>query len=408
MEDNNKNDENNIDEEENYNEIEDYNYNEEENIDTVEKGQEEILEEMFLKVKQDPEGNKVDAYLDIINLDESKEKVWSYRCYQEICLIYLQFEDHYWFPIYYKKLMDMGRTIDFKYLRPYVESSITLFLNEIFSHCSSSISHWLEDLTEGFNRFEKDKVINMFEAMINLKILVLEKGGKHFDNYKVLNEGKNNISQIDTRMLEYLRDREELERLASEYFIKECKCDPKYLDKKGNTIFYYNPPDNKRGGEPYAVPVGWMGFGIEVVERYKDQDWISADGREGEWAVAYHGFGCRMKCEQIKEIIKTIIHDNLRPGGGQAFAGAPDCRHKGQKVGVGVYVTPNINVAMGYAGSIKLGNKMYKLVIMVRVNPSKIREPTSQKEYWIVDGKSDQLRPYRLLIKEYNGVNYHY
>ena len=63
---------------------------------------------------------------------------------------------------------------------------------------------------------------------------------------------------------------------------------------------------------------------------------------------------------------------------------------------------------MGYAGSIKLGNKMYKLVIMVRVNPSKIREPTSQKEYWIVDGKSDQLRPYRLLIKEYNGVNYHY
>ena len=79
----------------------------------------------------------------------------------------------------------------------------------------------------------------MFEAMINLKTLVLEKGGKNFDNYKVLNEGKNNISQIDSRMLEYLRDREELERLASEYFIKECKCDPKYLDKKGNTIINY-------------------------------------------------------------------------------------------------------------------------------------------------------------------------
>ena len=74
MQDNNNNDENNIDEEENYNEIEDYNYDEEENIDTVEKGQEEILEEMFLKVKQDPEENKIDSYLDIINLDESKEK----------------------------------------------------------------------------------------------------------------------------------------------------------------------------------------------------------------------------------------------------------------------------------------------------------------------------------------------
>ena len=98
-------------------------------------------------------------------------------------------------------------------------------------------------------------IINIFEAVINLKILVIEKGGKHFDNNKGLNEGENNISQIDTRMLEYLRDREELESLASEYFIKESKCDQKYLDKKWNTIFYYIPPGNKRGGEPYSVPV---------------------------------------------------------------------------------------------------------------------------------------------------------
>ena len=243
----------------------------------------------------------------------------------------------------------------------------------------------------------------MFEAMINLKILVLEKGGKNFDNYKVLHEEKNNISQIDTRMLEYLRDREELERLASEYFIKECKCDPKYLDKKGNTIFYYNPPDNKRGGEPYTVPVGWMGFGIEVSERYKDMEWISSDGSPGEWAVAYHGFGCHMQSEQIKEIIKTIIHDNLKPGSGQACAGILDKRHKGQICGEGVYVTPNIDIATGYADSIKLGKKMFKLVIMVRVKPSKIREPTNAKDFWIVDGKIDQLRPYRLLIKEFNG-----
>jgi hypothetical protein len=408
MDDNNNNDENTINEEENYNEIEDYNYNEDENVDTVEKGQEEILEEMFLKAQQDTESSKIDSYLDIINLDESKEKIWSYKCYTEICLIYLQIEDHYSFPIFYKKLMEMARTIDFKYLRPHVESSITVFLNEIFSHCSSSISHWLEDLTEGFNRFEQDKVINTFEAVINLKILVLEKGGKHFDNYKVLDQGKNNISLIDPRMLEFLRDREELEKLASEYFIKECKCDPKYLDKKGNTIFYYNPPYNKRGGEPYAVPVGWMGFGIEVENRYKESDWISADGGQGEWAVAYHGFGCRMGSEQIKNIIKTIIHDNLKPGSGQAFSAAVDRRHKGQSCGTGVYVTPKIEVAMGYAGTITLGKKNYQLVIMVRVNPSKIREPTTQPDYWIVDGKSDQLRPYRLLIKEFNGKIYRY
>ena len=43
---------------------------------------------------------------------------------------------------------------------------------------------------------------------------------------------------------------------------------------------------------------------------------------------------------------------------------------------------------------------------MVRVNPSYIREPTSQPDYWIVDGKTNQLRPYRLLIKDVGNSNY--
>ena len=50
----------------------------------------------------------------------------------------------------------------------------------------------------------------MFEAIINLKILVLSKGGKHFDNYKVLNDDKKNITNMDPRLLDYIRDREEL------------------------------------------------------------------------------------------------------------------------------------------------------------------------------------------------------
>ena len=113
-----------------------------------------------------------------------------------------------------------------------------------------------------------------------------------------------------------------------------------------------------------------------------------------------------MQSDQIKSIIKTIIHDNLKPGSGQAFACAEDIRHKGKQCGKGVYVTPNINVAFQYAGCIVLGIKRYKLVIMVRVNPSYIREPTSQPDYWIVDGKTNQLRPYRLLIKDVGNSNY--
>ena len=77
-----------------------------------------------------------------------------------------------------------------------------------------------------------------------------------------------------------------------------------------------------------------LGFGIEVVDRYKDMNWISSDGSPGEWAGAYHGFGCQQKSEQIKEIIKTIIHDNSKPESGQACASVQDKRHKGQIYGV--------------------------------------------------------------------------
>ena len=114
-----------------------------------------------------------------------------------------------------------------------------------------------------------------------------------------------------------------------------------------------------------------------------------------------------MQSQQIKSIIKTIIHDNLKPGSGQAFQGAPDSRHPGKNCGTGVYITPDINVAFGYAGMITLGKKNYKLVIMVRVNMEYVRIPTSQPNYWIIDGKTDQLRPYRLLIKDM-GSNYNY
>jgi hypothetical protein len=387
---------------------EDYDYEDNyDEVDNVEKAQEEVLETMFLDAKNSKGENKLSLYLDIISLDESKEKIWSYKCYQEICLIYLQFEDHYMFPMYYKELMRTARTLDDKKLRPYIENTVTLFLEEIRTHFQESISHWLEDLTYDFHLLEKDKVMNTFESQINLKILILSKGGNINNNLeKNYDEGEKNVSNFDfNNIIQYLNDKEKLEGLTNDYLIKECGCNPIYLDKKGNNFFYYQPDDSKRGGEYYEVPVGWIAFGLEVNNRYgNDNDWLSNDGRYGEWAVAYHGFGCRMSGNQIKGIIKTIVHDNLKPGVGQSFAHARDSRHPGKLCNTGVYITPTLNVATQYAGVIPLGGKNYRLVIMVRVNPSFIREPETHKGYWIVDGNSNQLRPYRLLIREDNFV----
>ena len=398
----------NNNEDDNY-DYEEYDYNDDNvEVDNVQNGQEEILETMFLNAKNSLNENKLDLYSDIISLDESKEKIWSYKCYQEICLIYLQFEDHLMFPLYYKQLMKAARTFDEKKLRPYIEQTITVFMNEIKSHCKESINHWLEDLTIDFNRLEQDKVINMFEANINLKFLLLSKNikEKKYNNNDEEEEENNNNSNIDINIIDYLNDKEKLENLTNDYLIKECGCNPEYLDKKGNTFFYYQPEDCKRGGEQYKVPIGWTAFGIEVTKRYGDTDWIANDGRDGEWAVAYHGFGCRMAGHQIKGIIKTIVHDNLKPGSGQAFSYANDRRHPGKKCNHGVYITPDFNIATNYAGCIPLGGKNYRLVIMVRVNPSFIREPETQKDFWIVDGNANQLRPYRLLIKDANTISF--
>lgn len=93
----------------------------------------------------------------------------------------------------------------------------------------------------------------------------------------------------------------------------------------------------------------------------------------------------------------------MRPGSGQACSRSRDKRHPGKLCGNGVYVTPNINVAHSYAGFLPLGTKIYNIIIMVRVNTNYIREAETAQDYWIVDSDSNQLRPYRLLIKESDG-----
>ena len=41
----------------------------------------------------------------------------------------------------------------------------------------------------------------------------------------------------------------------------------------------------------------------------------------------------------------------------------------------------------------------YKCVFMCRVNPKLLRQPKKKPDYWVVSGTSNDIRPYRLLIK---------
>ena len=87
-------------------------------------------------------------------------------------------------------------------------------------------------------------------------------------------------------------------------------------------------------------------------------------------------------------------------GKGQSRKNCDDVRHPGQKVGEGVYCTPDIKVAEGYAGqSSEVNGKRYKMVFMMRVKPDRIRTSKERPQEWILDGTTDEMRPYRIMIK---------
>ena len=147
-----------------------------ESIDYIEEEQINILEEMFIEAKNSEKENedKINLFLEIVDLDETKEKLWAYKCYEEICLLYMESEEHEHFTIYYFKLRDIAHLIEEKKMRSYVKFTAEKFVEGLSKKEKESINHWLEDIAKDFNINQQDKVINAFEANINLNFLLLE------------------------------------------------------------------------------------------------------------------------------------------------------------------------------------------------------------------------------------------
>lgn len=154
--------------------------------------------------------------------------------------------------------------------------------------------------------------------------------------------------------------------------------------------------------EKYNPPFGWIGFGLNVINKYDNgnNDWLACNGRDGEWCVAYHGAGRNRTSNEVKEIIKSILENNLKAGRNQSYRDSQDFFHKDKKVGEGVYCSPNIDVLENYAGKVEIKGNKYLVGFMLRVKPDKIRCPIIHKNYWVLNGDFSEIRPYRLLLKK--------
>ena len=158
------------------------------------------------------------------------------------------------------------------------------------------------------------------------------------------------------------------------------------LDYHGDNIGQKWPHFEKRGGEEYLPPNGWDRYGLNVYNKYDNQnnDWLSFDNRKGEWCIGY----------------SWLNYGNNSIDLNKAYENDNDIKHNGKPVGRGIYCTQDPEIMEEYCEEININQEKYKLGLMLRVNPEKIRCPESKDDFWVVEGFSDEIRPYGILIQK--------
>ena len=193
-----------------------------------------------------------------------------------------------------------------------------------------------------------------------------------------------------------------------------CKLSSRMLDSRGNRESGWGE-DEQRGGFDYIPPKGWKGFGLNVWNKYDNEnnDWLAFDDNSNEWAVAYYGISCKL-CPTVEQATKSIIKVGFKAGFGQAYENYKNDNERYQKgnsendysgrIGKGVYCSPDPYVMEQYADysskKASAKGKEYLMGFMIRVKPDKIRYSNTRKDYWVLDGTTNEMRPYRILIKE--------
>ncbi|KAJ8003898.1 hypothetical protein DPEC_G00153170 [Dallia pectoralis] len=172
----------------------------------------------------------------------------------------------------------------------------------------------------------------------------------------------------------FFREQNESNATKTEIYVDEAS----FFDRQYDYDFT-RVSDNKpywRGDEEYKRPCGWTRIALKVLDKYGDNIWLGPNGIRtesiaGEWPVSYHGTS--------EDGAKGIIQSNYRAGDRQLY-------------GRGIYSTPDLDQASGYAREFvsKTNKKKYRIVLQNRINPT-YRQICKRVDYWLVpvqDGTS--------------------
>ena len=213
------------------------------------------------------------------------------------------------------------------------------------------------------------------------------------------------ISEFEERFknsdkLKYLKE------IHKTLIMEACKLSPNMLDPEGNRSEGW-PDGEMRGGLPYYSPKGWKGFGLKVKGKYDkgNDDWLECNGNKNEWAVAYHGVGSSMAAS-LEEAVGNICKGGYKIGKSQEYKDKENANKPGTKVGIGIYCSPRPldleQYADYYKSSTVIKGEHYIMGLMMRVKPDKIRYYKNIPNYWVLNPTTDEMRPYRILVKEKN------
>ena len=194
-------------------------------------------------------------------------------------------------------------------------------------------------------------------------------------------------------------------KIAKLFLVNDCLIPFDLLDTQGDLTNDFNGwRMNSYNGPPgylkkFIPPIGWTTIGLKVLNKYDNGDntWLGTKNVPGEWYIGYHGI-------KFKNSINGILTNRFLEGPNQSFEfyknKNPLTYYNYFNCGRGVYFTPEINEANSYTDIIKYNQYNLRIVFMCRINPYKVRIADKQgAEYWLTNGGTDEVRPYRILFK---------
>ena len=236
-------------------------------------------------------------------------------------------------------------------------------------------------LIQNFNINNEDLFISFND---NNKIIFID---NFIKTQKFLNLSSDDIKKLYPNLEELYEYKNIFDSLIKEFVIED------YIDYRGNFIIQ----NMKETIEKYYPPYEWIGIGLKVLGKYDNDNWLTDNSKNNEWAIAYHGVGGKLSIPEVKNKLKMKIKEGLKQGKSQRQCNLYDYRHPGKRIGTGVYLTSNINKVEDFSGIIQINKNKYRVALMVKVKIDKIRQAINSNT-WILNPK--YIRIYRILLKK--------